>query len=82
MARLPIGTAAGEFDLRAFECKSGFVYLAVVPYELLRRVAQRADDHETAGGCRPSRGRGSRPGRWDRRHLGRGDDVTLRQLTG
>jgi GTP cyclohydrolase II len=30
VARLPIGTAAGEFDLRAFECRSGFIYLAMV----------------------------------------------------
>jgi GTP cyclohydrolase II len=34
VAQLPIGTAAGEFDLRAFECRSGFVYLAMVKGEL------------------------------------------------
>jgi GTP cyclohydrolase II len=34
VARLSIGTAAGEFELRAFECVSGFVYLALVKGEL------------------------------------------------
>jgi GTP cyclohydrolase II len=34
VARLDIGTAAGEFDLHAFECESGFVYLALVKGEL------------------------------------------------
>ena len=34
VARVPIGTAAGEFDLRAFECGSGFVYVALVKGEL------------------------------------------------
>jgi GTP cyclohydrolase II len=34
VARLSIGTAAGEFVLRAFECGSGFVYLALVKGEL------------------------------------------------
>jgi GTP cyclohydrolase II len=29
-----LGTSAGEFDLRAFECSSGFVYLALVKGEL------------------------------------------------
>jgi 3,4-dihydroxy 2-butanone 4-phosphate synthase/GTP cyclohydrolase II len=31
---VPLGTSAGEFDLRAFECSSGFVYLALVKGEL------------------------------------------------
>jgi 3,4-dihydroxy 2-butanone 4-phosphate synthase/GTP cyclohydrolase II len=30
VARVALGTAAGEFDVRAFECSSGFVYLALV----------------------------------------------------
>jgi GTP cyclohydrolase II len=30
VARLTIGTSAGEFDMRAFKCVSGFVYLALV----------------------------------------------------
>jgi len=34
VARLTIGTAVGEFELRAFECESGFVYLALVKGEL------------------------------------------------
>jgi GTP cyclohydrolase II len=34
VARVPLGTSAGEFDLRAFECSSGFVYLALVKGEL------------------------------------------------
>jgi GTP cyclohydrolase II len=34
VARLAFGTAAGEFDLRAFECGSGYVYLALVKGEL------------------------------------------------
>ena len=34
VARLTIGTAAGEFGLRAFKCGSGFVYLALVKGEV------------------------------------------------
>jgi GTP cyclohydrolase II len=34
VARLDIGTAAGEFELRAFQCDSGFVYLGLVKGEL------------------------------------------------
>jgi GTP cyclohydrolase II len=34
VARVPLGTSAGEFDLRAFECASGFVYLALVKGEI------------------------------------------------
>ena len=34
MARVPLGTPAGEFDVRAFQCSSGFVYLALVKGEL------------------------------------------------
>ena len=34
VARVPLGTPAGEFDVRAFECSSGFVYLALVKGEL------------------------------------------------
>jgi GTP cyclohydrolase II len=34
VARLTIGTATGEFELRAFECGSGFVYLALVKGEM------------------------------------------------
>jgi GTP cyclohydrolase II len=34
VARLTIGTAAGEFGLRAFQCASGFVYLAMVKGEV------------------------------------------------
>jgi GTP cyclohydrolase II len=34
VARVPLGTSSGEFELRAFECASGFVYLALVKGEL------------------------------------------------
>ena len=34
VARVPLATSAGEFDLRAFACPSGFVYLALVKGEL------------------------------------------------
>ena len=34
VARAAIGTLAGEFEARAFECPSGFVYLALVKGEL------------------------------------------------
>src|SRR4051794_1639627 len=34
VARVGLGTAAGEFEARAFECDSGFVYLALVKGEL------------------------------------------------
>jgi GTP cyclohydrolase II len=34
VARLTIGTAVGEFELHAFECESGFVYLALVKGEV------------------------------------------------
>ena len=34
MARVPLATPAGEFDVRAFQCSSGFVYLALVKGEL------------------------------------------------
>jgi len=34
VARVALGTPAGEFDVRAFECSSGFVYLALVKGEL------------------------------------------------
>ncbi|MDQ4148513.1 MAG: GTP cyclohydrolase II RibA [Actinomycetota bacterium] len=30
VARVPIATSAGEFDVRAFACRSGFVYLVLV----------------------------------------------------
>ena len=30
VARVPIGTTSGEFDVRAFECSSGLVHLALV----------------------------------------------------
>jgi len=29
-ARIRLPTSAGEFDTRAFECRSGYVYLALV----------------------------------------------------
>ena len=34
VARVSLGTPAGEFDVRAFECSSGFVYLALVKGDL------------------------------------------------
>ena len=34
VARVPIGTAAGEFEAHAYECPSGFVYLALVKGDL------------------------------------------------
>jgi GTP cyclohydrolase II len=34
VARVPLATAAGEFDLHAFACRSGFVYLALVKGDL------------------------------------------------
>ena len=34
LARVPLGTPAGEFEVRAFEGASGFVYLALVKGEL------------------------------------------------
>jgi GTP cyclohydrolase II len=34
VARLPIATTSGEFDLRAFELASGYVYLALVKGEI------------------------------------------------
>ena len=34
VARVALGTRAGEFEVRAFECSSGFVYLALVKGEV------------------------------------------------
>ena len=34
VARLPIATASGEFDLRAFQLSSGYVYLALIKGEI------------------------------------------------
>ena len=34
VARVPIGTAAGEFEARAYECPAGVVYLALVKGDL------------------------------------------------